>query len=114
MTSRVAFVLNEYRYTGDSRPAIRSQYRNARVRVLNTNLDLAGAVRRVDEELAGGAATLVFEVTVQHIFLPDDFAGAPPQFAIYSPDDGLTGEVFRAMDARVDLLTGRTTLQVRG
>ncbi|MGS3059783.1 hypothetical protein, partial [Escherichia coli] len=75
---------NPYRVVEDTNPDVRAKFTdNARILNLETNLEEAGTIRRIQEELAACDATRVFEITVQQLFLPDDFLGAPPRFAIY-------------------------------
>jgi len=114
MDSLLAFVTNAYRVADDTRSSIRSKFANARIYNVNTNLDEAGAIRRVEEELEAGDTTRVFEIVLEKLFLPDDFIGAPPRFALYSPADGLDGEEFTAFEvAEVNFVTGTSTVRVR-
>lgn len=115
MSNLLAFLTSEFRYLDAKSEAIRAQYTTtAQGVVINTNLDEVGAQRRADEELAAGKTTRVFEITVEQLFLPDDFIGAPPRFAIYSPADNLDGEEFTAFEvASVNLTNGTSTLRVR-
>ena len=56
----------------------------------------------------------MFELTVQKLYMPDDFIDAPPHFAIYSAADGLNGEVFTGFEvSEVNPVTGTSTLKVR-
>jgi len=114
MDSQLAFVTNSYRTLEKSNLDTKAKFSNARILNIVTNLDMAGALRRVDEELAAGDTTRVFELEIEKLYLPDDFIGAPPSFNIYSPADGLNGETFTAFEvANVDLNTGISVLRVR-
>lgn len=114
MDSQLAFVTNALRFAEQSNPSIKSQFPNARIVNIETNLDLSGAMRRLTEELDAGDTTRVFELTLEKVFIPDDFEGGPPSFALYSPADGLNGEVFVVFEVSdVNLQTGVTTLKVR-
>jgi len=112
--SRISFVTHEYRTLELPNNDILAKFPdNARIVSLDTNLDLAGATIRAAEELASGAAPRAMEVTVEHIFLPEDWKDGPPTFAIYSNRDNLFGQVFKAFDAQIDLMRGTTTLKMR-
>lgn len=115
MTNLLAFVTNPYRVVDDINSDVRAKFtENARIVNLTTNLDESGALRRLREELEAGDTTRVFELTIEKLFLPDDFIGSPPRFAIYSPADNLNGEVFTAFEvSSVNFLTGTSTLRVR-
>lgn len=114
MSSLLAFITNPLRFVEVSAPDVRSKYsETAKSIAIETNLDEAGALRRANEELAAGGTTRVFELTVEKLYLPDDFIEAPPRFAIYSPADNLDGEVFTAFEATVNFAAGTTTLKVR-
>jgi len=113
MENRTAFVTHEYRTVEESNPAIRAKFGNAKVISLDSNLSLGGASVRALEILADGASTRAFEVTVQQIFLPDDFKDGPPRVAIYSPLDGLDGDEFKTFDCQTSLKFGTTVLKVR-
>jgi hypothetical protein len=115
MDSQLAFVTNAYRVAEDTRPAIKSQYvSTARIVSFNTNLDVDGAIRRVQEELEAGDTTRVFELVLEQVLLPDNFIGGPPSFKLYSPADGLDGETFTAFEvSEVNLKLGTSTVRVR-
>lgn len=114
MDSLLAFVTNAYRTADNNRPTIKSQYPNARIVSLNTNLDVNGAIRRVQEELDAGDTTRVFELVLEKLLLPDDFVGGPPSFNLFSPADGLNGETFTAFEvSEVNLKLGTSTVRVR-
>lgn len=115
MDSQLAFVTNALRFNDKENEDLHAKYAaSAWIITLETNLDLAGALRRIDEELAALGTTRVFELTVQKLYMPDDFAVAPPRFAIYSEPDGLNGEVFTAFEvSEVNPVTGTSTLKVR-
>jgi hypothetical protein len=115
MSNLLAFVTSEFRYVQVDNPSVRAQYTStAQEIVIDTNLDEAGAIRRANEELAAGGTTRVFEITVQQLYLPDDFVEAPPRFALYSKADNLDGDVFTAFEvAGVDFTHGTSTLRVR-
>lgn len=114
MDNRLAFVTHEYRTDDKSDLTIRAKYpNNARIVSLQTNLDSMGALRRLNEEMALGGGTRAFELKLEQIFIPDDFIGGPPSFAIYSPADNLNGDVLTAFAVSTDLQTGVSTLKVR-
>jgi hypothetical protein len=115
MDSQLAFVTNPLRYVDKDDDSLHAKYAStARIVSLETNLDEAGALRRLDEELVALGTTRVFEITVQKLYMPDDFAVAPPRFAIYSPLDGLDGQTLTAFEiSEVNPVTGTSTLKVR-
>lgn len=114
MESQLSFVTNKYRTAEKVDTGVKAKFSNARIVSIQTNLDAIGAARRLDEELTAGGTTRVFEISVEKVYLPDDFIVGPPSFAIYSPADGLNGEKFTAFEvADVNLQTGVTTLRVR-
>lgn len=114
MDSQLSFVTNQYRTADKTDTAIKAKFSNARIVSIQTNLDLNGALRRLDEELTAGGVTRAFEISVEKIYLPDDFIGGPPSFNVYSPADGLNGEKLTAFEVGdVNLSTGVTVLRVR-
>ena len=113
MTSRVAFVSQPYRVHDDERPSVRAACPNARVIALDTNLSLAGAQVRATELLDGGGTVRAFEIVIEAMLFQDGMIDGPTRYAIYSEADGLSGEVFRAFDASLDLAKGITVVKVR-
>lgn len=114
MDSQLSFVTNQYRTVDKQDTGLKAKFSNARIVNIQTNLDLNGALRRLDEELAAGGVTRAFEVAVEQIYLPDDFIGGPPSFNVYSPADGLNGETLTVFEVGdVNLSTGVSVLRMR-
>lgn len=114
-SDRAQFISQPYRYEVVSDAAVKAAYPLSTPVEINTNLGLASATALANSILAW-SKTLgqVYEVEIEDVLTPDDFAGGVPHYTLSAPLYSTDGRTFKLIGCEVDYERAITKLTVRG
>lgn len=111
---RVAFVQSPVRYTEAKDSAIMGRNPDAVIVRMDTNLSLAAAVIRAQNELDAGKSVMVFDVEIEGLLFYDDFKDGPPAYSFTCELYKVVARTMRVVSFSADTNTGITVARLRG
>lgn len=108
------FVLNEYRYSEASDPAVKARHPKAREIQLDTSLSGNWAQWIADQILAENKDPKVLELTIEEVWTASKFIGGPPRYTVTCEKHGIVEKPMKVVGFTSMMGEGKTRIQLRG